>query len=70
MDIGASHDQPSVAASSLSSQAIVPDADFETRWAAWVVRGRAHDQRVRRRFLVWIPIIAVAAAIAFALSTR
>jgi hypothetical protein len=47
----------------------VPDADFETRWAAWVVRGRAHDQRVRQRFLVWASLIAVAAAIAFALST-
>jgi len=44
----------------------VPNADFEVRWAAWVARGRVHEQRVRRRFLIWAPILAVAAALAFA----
>ena len=68
MDIGASHGQPSVSDAPLPSQAIVPDPDFDTRWAAWVARGRARDQRVRQRFLVWVPLVAVAAAIALALS--
>ena len=48
-------------------QAVVPDADFDSRWAAWVARGRVHDERVRRRFLIWLPVIAIGAAIAFAL---
>lgn len=26
-----------------------PDPDFEARWTAWVHKGRAHEQRVRRR---------------------
>ena len=46
--------------------AIVPDADFDVRWAAWVARGRLHDERVRRRFQVWLPVIAIGAAIALA----
>ena len=46
-------------------EAFVPDADF--RWAAWVARGRVHDQRVRRRLLIALPMIAIAAAIALAL---
>ena len=41
--------------------------DFDARWAAWLARGRVHDQRVRRRFLIWGPAIAIAAAIAFVL---
>jgi hypothetical protein len=43
------------------------DADFDTRWAAWVARGLAHEQHVRRRFLIWVPVIVIGAAIAFAL---
>ena len=46
---------------------VVPDAGFDIRWAAWVARGRVHEQRVRRRFLIWVPVIGVGAAIAFAL---
>ena len=41
-------------------------ADFDTRWAAWVRRGRIHDQRVRRRVIRWAWLIAVGAAIVFA----
>jgi hypothetical protein len=44
---------------------VVPDTDM--RWAAWVARGRVHEQRVRRRFLIWAPVLATAAAIVFAL---
>jgi hypothetical protein len=50
-----------------ASPAVVPDAEFDTRWAAWVARGRVHDQRVRRRFLIWAPVLAMGAAIVFAL---
>ena len=41
-------------------------ADFDTRWAAWVRRGRIHDQRVRRRVIRWAWLIAVGATIVFA----
>jgi hypothetical protein len=40
--------------------------DFETRWAAWVARGRVHERRVRHRFVVSAAVIAVGTAIAFA----
>ena len=46
--------------------AVVPDTDFDSRWAAWVARGRVHEQRVRRRFLIAVPVIAIGAAIVFA----
>jgi len=42
------------------------DADFDTRWAAWVARGRVHDRRVRWRFVVSATVIAIAGAIALA----
>jgi hypothetical protein len=35
-----------------AAPSVAPDADFATRWAAWVERGRVHEQRVRRRFVV------------------
>ena len=47
--------------------AVVPDAEFDIRWAAWMARGRAHEQRARRRFLIWAPVLAIGAAIVFAL---
>ena len=47
--------------------AVVRDTEFDIRWAAWVARGRAHEERVRRRFLIWAPVIAVAGAIALVL---
>jgi hypothetical protein len=50
-----------------ASPAVVPDAEFEIRWAAWVARGRVHEQRVRRRFLIWAPVLGIGAAIVFAL---
>ena len=45
---------------------VARDEDFEKRWAAWVARGRVHDQRVRRRFVVAAGVIAIGTAIAFA----
>jgi len=49
-----------------AAPAVALDAAFEIRWAAWVARGRASDQRARRRFLVWAPVLAVAAVIGYA----
>jgi hypothetical protein len=46
---------------------VAPNADFDARWAAWVARGRAHEQRARRRFLIGLPVVAIGAAIVFAL---
>jgi hypothetical protein len=45
---------------------VAVDGDFDTRWAAWVARGRVHDRRVRRRFVVSAAVIAIGGAIAFA----
>lgn len=56
--------QPPIAA---ASPAVAPDAEFDIRWAAWVARGRVHEQRVRRRFLIWAPVLGIGAAIVFAL---
>ncbi len=47
--------------------AVVPDAESDIRWAAWMARGRVHEQRARRRFLIWVPVLAIGAAIVFAL---
>ena len=49
-----------------ASVAPASDADFNTRWTAWVSRGRVHEQRARRRFVVWASVLAMGAAIAFA----
>jgi hypothetical protein len=46
---------------------VVTDAKFDRRWAAWVKRGRVNEQRARRRFLIWAPVIGIGAAITFAL---
>jgi hypothetical protein len=53
---GASHAAPAVA----------PDADFDARWAAWVKRGRAHEQCVRRRFVIWAGVLTMGATIVYA----
>ena len=54
-----------VSAADHATAAIAPDADLDARWAAWVARGRVHDQRVRRRFMVWASVLAIAAAIVY-----
>lgn len=41
------------------------DAEFASRWTAWVERGRVHEQRVRRKVIVWAGVIATGAAIAY-----
>jgi len=45
---------------------VAADANFETRWAAWVARGQVHDQRVRQRLVVSAAVSAIGVAIAFA----
>ena len=45
----------------------VDAADFEVRWANWIARGRVHEQRARRRFVVWAAVLTAAAALAYLL---
>jgi hypothetical protein len=58
---------PAVKSSDPAATAAAPDVDFDTRWAAWVERGRVHDQRVRRRLVVWAGVVAMGVTIAYAL---
>ena len=44
---------------------VAPTADFDTRWAAWLARGRAHERRARRRFAVSASVVAMGAAILY-----
>lgn len=48
-----------------TAPAVALDADFDTRWAAWVARGRVHEQRVRRNFAVWAGVLAMGAAVVY-----
>ena len=41
------------------------DVPFETRWTAWVARGRAHERRVRRRMMIVGASLVAASASAF-----
>jgi hypothetical protein len=50
----------------VTGRAVLPDAEFDIRWTPGL-RGRLHEQRIRRRFLIAVPVIAIGAAIAFAL---
>jgi hypothetical protein len=58
--------QPPVSVAYHAAQAVTPDASFDTRWAAWIARGRAHERRVRRRFVTWAFVLAMGAAIVYA----
>ncbi len=42
------------------------ETDFDARWAAWIARGRVHEQLVRRRFVVWGGVVATGGALAYA----
>jgi hypothetical protein len=46
--------------------AVPADADIDRRWAAWTARGRAHEQRVRRRLVAAAGVLAVGAAVVYA----
>jgi hypothetical protein len=46
-------------------QAAVPlplDAGFQSRWDAWIERGRVHDRRVRHRLVVSGAVLGTTAA--------
>jgi hypothetical protein len=47
-----------------------PDPDFDTRWAAWLARGAAHEKAVRRRFVIFVPAALVVATVVYAWLTR
>ena len=49
-----------------ASVAVAFDADFDVRWAAWVERGRVHEQRVRRKCVLCAGALAIGAAILYA----
>jgi hypothetical protein len=46
--------------------AVPADADIDRRWAAWAARGRAHEQRARRRLVVAAGLLALGAALVYA----
>jgi hypothetical protein len=46
--------------------AIALDADFDARWAAWVARGHAHEEIVRRKIGMFAGVLGVAAALLYA----
>ncbi len=48
-----------------AASAVPLDADFDSRWAGWVARGRVHEQRVRRTFALWAGALAMGAAIVY-----
>ena len=57
---------PAPATAPSTAVAAVPDEGFDR--AAWVRRGRVHEERVRLRFLIWVPVLGIGAAISFARS--
>jgi len=56
-----------VGAAPYAPAAVVRDAGFDARWAAWVMRGRAHERRARRRLVIWGSVFTMGAAIIYAL---
>jgi small-conductance mechanosensitive channel len=64
---------PTVAASPRASisTAVLEEASFDARWAAWQAKGAAHDRAFRRKMAVAAPIlIAVAALVIYVLLGR
>jgi hypothetical protein len=58
--------QSPASAADHAGPSVALEADFDTRWAAWVTRGRIHEQRVRRRSAMWAGVLAVGGAIVYA----
>jgi hypothetical protein len=46
----------------------VLDPEFEARWTKWVTRGRTHEGVARRKGVMLGGIVAVLAAVAYALT--
>jgi hypothetical protein len=55
-----------VSAANHAPRAVALDADFDTRWDAWVARGRVHEQGVRRKFVLCVGALAILIAILYA----
>ena len=47
---------------SMVAPLVAVDEDFDTRWDAWVARGRVHERRVRRRIVLSAAVIAIGGA--------
>ena len=43
----------------------IETADFDVRWAHWVARGRMHEERARRRFVIGAAVITAVTAIGY-----
>jgi hypothetical protein len=61
-----SFEQPSIGTALNAPSLVAVAGDFEFRWAAWVERGRIHEQHVRQRLAVAGVVIGSAAAILYA----
>jgi len=48
--------------------AVALDADFNVRWTAWVARGQAHEELVRRKLVVLAGLLAMGTAIVYDLA--
>ena len=43
--------------------AVAPAAKFEERWNAWIAKAASHDARLRRRWLIAMPMLCLVVAI-------
>ena len=57
--------QPQSGARKILGNMAIEDG-FDVRWAAWIERGRIHDERVRQRFTVFAAVLAIGASIFWA----
>ena len=53
---------PPVAAPEAFASATIRELTSNERWAAWEVKGAAHERTVRRRMAVAAPVLIVVAA--------
>ena len=44
---------------------VARDADYHDRWTAWVARGHAHEEIVRRKLAVFAGVLAISAGILY-----
>jgi len=43
----------------------IDPTEFDVRWADWIARGRVHEARARRRFVIGFAVLTAAAAAAY-----
>jgi hypothetical protein len=58
---------PTLHASTLTQE---PATSFEERWAAWRVRGAAHDRTVRRKMTIAMPILLAVVSVLYVVFAR